>query len=364
MKRLITALMILSAATPLFGQSLRMLVGTYTEGTSAEGVYLFSFDPESAEIQLLNVAPSGNPSFVIAAPDGKRAYAVNEYNDGRQGVSSFLLDGAKILPGKSLLISKEKVDGEDPCNILFTGDAVVTSNYSGGSVSAFKLDDDRELVALTGQSQGEKASHMHCAVLSPDGKYIFVTDLGMDQILRFERGADGHPLGNSTTAWRNTGSLFAWGPRHMVFSADGRFAYLLCELSDKLVVFSYQDGMLSPIQTLTAYNGKGKGSADIHLSPYGRFLYTSHRLKKDGIAIFAVDAESGKVKKAGFQPTGRHPRNFAISPDGNYLLCACRDDNRIEVYRIDKSSGALTHNADRDIQVGAPVCVQFVIGNY
>lgn len=363
MKRLIAALMMLSAATPLLGQSLRILVGTYTEGISAEGVYLYSIDPESAESQLLDVAPSGNPSFVIASPDGKRAYAVNEFNDGRQGVSSFLLNGERILPAKSLPIPKEKVDGEDPCNILFTGDAVVTSNYTGGSVTAFKLDDKGELKELsqTFAPTSEKASHMHCAVLSPDGKYIFVTDLGLDQVLRFERGSDGAPLGESTIAWQNTAGT-QWGPRHMVFSADDRFAYLLCELGDKLVVFSYQDGTLSPIQSLTAYNGKGKGSADIHISPDGRFLYTSHRLKKDGIGIFSIDPKSGKVKKAGFQKTGRHPRNFALCPDGKFLLCACRDDNRIEVYRVDKTSGALTRT-DCDIQVGAPVCVQFVIGN-
>lgn len=362
MKRLIAALIMLSAATPLLGQSLRLLVGTYTEGTSAEGVYLYSIDPESAESQLLGVAPSGNPSFVIASPDGKRAYAVNEFNDGRQGVSSFLLDGDRITPANSLPIPKETVDGEDPCNILYTGDAVVTSNYSGGSVTAFKLDKEGELEGMSQFfSPGEKASHMHCAVLSPDGKYIFVTDLGLDQVLRFERRRGGRPLGKSTTVWRNTGNS-AWGPRHMVFSADGRFAYLLCELSDKLVVFSYQHGALLPIQNLTAYHGNGKGSADIHLSPDGRFLYTSHRLKKDGIAIFSIDPESGKVKKSGFQSTGRHPRNFALSPDGKFLLCACRDDNRIEVYRVDPATGALTRT-DRDIQLGAPVCVQFVIGN-
>ncbi len=88
-----------------------------------------------------------------------------------------------------------------------------------------------------------------------------------------------------------------------------------------------------------------------------RSLYTSHRLKDDGIAVFSVDPESGKVRKAGFQPTGKHPRNFALTPDGNWLLCACRDDNRIEIYAVDKTSGALSPTG-QTIEVGAPVCVQ------
>ena len=115
----------------------------------------------------------------------------------------------------------------------------------------------------------------------------------------------------------------------------------------------------SPIQTLTAYDGEGHGSADIHLSPDGRFLYTSHRLKEDGIGIFCVDPESGLVRRIGYQPTGRHPRNFAISPGGKFLLCGCRDENAIEIYAIDPDTGLLSLTG-KTISVGAPVCVQFV----
>lgn len=368
--------LLLAIATLLCGglgaQPLRLLVGTYTEGTSAEGVYLYSYDPETAGCSLLSVAPSGNPSFVIPSPDGRMAWSVNEFNDGRQGVSTYSIEGDVITCLETVPIVKEKVDGADPCNLLYTGDAIVSSNYTGGTVTAFKLTGEGRIEGmsqyfgygkeytqvLTRLSLGEEAAHMHCAVLSPDGKYIFVTNLGNDCIHRFERGTGGYPLGNETVAWQNR-SLVKYGPRHMVFSADGRFAYLLCELGDKLVVFSYEDGLLTPIQTLTAYKGKGHGSADIHLSPDGRFLYTSHRLKKDGIAIFSVDPVSGEVKKAGYQETGIHPRNFAISPDGRFLLCACRDSSCIEIYGIDPESGALTLT-DQRIEVGAPVCVQFL----
>lgn len=351
--------LLLAAALTIAGnasaQELRMLVGTYTEGTSAEGIYLYAFDAESAQTRLLDIAPSGNPSFVIASPDGKRAYAVNEFNDGRQGVSAFTIKGETISPVNSLAIPGERVDGRDPCNILNTGEALVTSNYTGGSVSAFPLGAEGWPTQMTQSFQLENA-HMHCAMLSPDGKYIFVTDLGNNCIYRIERGICGMPLGKKEVAWQGGRKL---GPRHLIFSADGRFAYLLCELSDKLIVFSYADGTLSCIQQLKAYNGRGKGSADLHLSPDGRFLYTSHRLKKDGISFFQVEPVTGKIRKAGFQPTGRHPRNFALSPDGRYLLCACRDDNRIEIYRVSPADGSL-ERTEKTIEVGAPVCIQFL----
>ena len=264
------------------------------------------------------------------------------------------------------------MDGTDPCNILHCGKSVVTSNYSGGSITAFAIDADGSLPemtqyfctsmqyfnAFTGINLGEERSHMHCAVVSPDGKYLFVTNLGMDCIHRFDFAKGIHPFSNAAMALRHRGFVKN-GPRHMIFSSDGRFAYLLCELADKLMVLSYDNGSLRPIQTLTAYKGRGHGSADIHLSPDGRHLYTSHRLKDDGIAIFSVDPVTGKVKKAGYQPTGSHPRNFAISPDGRFLLCACRDDNRIEIYSIDPQDGSLSYTG-KSIDVGAPVCVQFI----
>ena len=361
MHRKLFSLLMLMTPFLAQGQDLRLLVGTYTENTPARGVYLYTFNTQTAATQLISEAPSGNPSFVITTPDGRYAYAVNEYNDGKQGVSSFVLDsqdGGTIL--RPLNFQLLPSGGEDPCNILYTGEALVTSNYTGGTVSAFPLNENG---SIRGMSQFHlphtEGSHMHCAVLSPDGKYIFVTNLGLDCIHRFDFNGGAQPLGEESIAWKNA-SAEKFGPRHMVFSADGRFAYLLCELGDKLVVFSYRNGKLTPIQTLTAYDGQGHGSADIHLSPDGRFLYTSHRLKDDGISIFSVNPQSGKVQKVGFQATGRHPRNFALSPDGRFLLCACRDDNRIEIYAVNTDTGALTLLPDATLSVGTPVCVQFV----
>lgn len=359
--------------------TLRLLVGTYTEGTSAEGVYLYEFDPVTASAELKSVAPSGNPSFVIAS--GNMAYSVNEFNDGREGVSAYTLNGNTICLVDSLIVPKEMVNAADPCNLLLTGNYLISSNYTGGSVTVFRLDKNGEFNGMSQwftfgteitrsitQKTSLEEAHMHCAVLSPDGKYVFAVNLGNDFIHRFDLGAGDYPLSRPEIAWRPSGlaglrfagrRLSVLGPRHMIFSEDGRYAYLLCELSDKVMVFEYNDGTLNLIQTLRAYKGKGHGSADLHLSPDGRFLYTSHRLKDDGIAVFSVDQTTGKLSAAGYTRTGRHPRNFAISPDGQYLLCACRDSNRIEIYLIDPETGLLTQ-LNKSIEVGAPVCIQFI----
>ena len=152
------------------------------------------------------------------------------------------------------------------------------------------------------------------------------------------------------------------GPRHLTFSKDGRFAYLINELGGECVVLNYRKGKLKEVQRIMADEGGGRGSADIHISPDGRFLYTSHRLKKDGIAIFAINPKNGTLTKIGYQLTGVHPRNFAITPNGKYLLVACRDNNKIQVFQRNETTGKLTETS-QEIEVDKPTCILFVKSN-
>ena len=149
------------------------------------------------------------------------------------------------------------------------------------------------------------------------------------------------------------------GPRHLTFAPNGNYAYLINELSGTVIAFEYKDGNLKEIQTIAADTVGAKGSGDIHISPDGKFLYASNRLKADGIAIFRIDSENGKLTKTGYQLTGVHPRNFIITPNGKYLLVACRDSNAIQVYERDADTGLLT-DIQKDIKVDKPVYIKFV----
>lgn len=336
---------------------LRMLVGTYTDGNDSRGAYLLTFNQEDASWALLDTAKAGNPSFIIPSEDRTRAWSVGEFEDGRQGAYSYSLSDSNLD-----VLNFQSTDGEasgaSPCNIIAAGGSVFTSNYGGGTVSAFPIAADGTLDPLSSQyvPAGEAPSHIHCAALSPDGKYLFVTDLGLDAIYRFTIGQPSEPLQDAVVAYQFDRDVHP-GPRHLIFSRDGRFAYLINEIGDYVTTFSYDGGELGHIATGLAYDGEGHGSADIHLSPDGRFLYTSHRLKEDGIAIFKVDAENGTLERAGYCPTGKHPRNFAITPNGKYLLCACRDSGAIEIYDIDSSDGSLSYTG-KSIEIPAPVCIQ------
>ena len=339
--------------------SLKMLVGTYTKGSESVGVYLLDYNQEDGSWALVDTAAAGNPSFVIPSGDRAFAYSVGEFADDRQCAYAYRLSDTAIDKLNSESAAGE-ASGATPCNIVIAGGCAITSNYRGGTLSAFPIKDDGSLGALVQQYVPENdnpdaVSHIHCAAISPDGKYLFATDLGLDRLYRSTIGDSSAPMQDPRIVWQFDSEVHP-GPRHLVFSADGRFAYLVHELGDFLTVFSYHDGELEHVSTQLAYQGGGHGSADIHISPDGRYLYTSHRLKDDGISIFRINAEDGSATPAGYCRTGVHPRNFAITPNGKYLLCACRDSNAVEIYDINAEDGSLTFSG-RSIDIPAPVCV-------
>lgn len=358
----ITSMLCARKETPL-----KMLIGTYTDGNGSQGVYLFEFSQENATFSLLDTARAGNPSFIIPSDDRKFAWSVGEYDDGRQCACSYRL-GDSTIDAINCQSTDGEASGAAPCNVIAVNGHLVTSNYSGGTLSSFPINEDGTLGPLEMQyvpetNDATQSPHLHCAFLSPNGKYLFANDLGLDAIYRFALKDCGHPLQGSPIADASMAYKFDSqahpGPRHAIFSADGRFVYLIHELGDLLTVLSYDDGRLNHVSTTLAYTGEGHGSADIHLTPDGRFLYTSHRLKEDGISIFAVNSKDGSITHTGYCRTGRHPRNFAITPNGKYLLCACRDDNRIEIYSIDAQDGSLAFTG-KTIDIPSPVCVQFL----
>ena len=373
MKKLQTFLTIVFALLTFitFAQDnkLIMYIGTYTEESNSNGIYTYHFNQENGTFELLSSATAANPSFVTLSPDGKRLYAVSEYNDGRQGAYSFDVSEDKVQLSNPIFLPtapKESLPraGADPCHIVTDGKYVITANYTGGDISVFSLDAEGKLkaetqhIAFVGKTP-KRVAHIHCIIPTPDKKYILATDLGNDRVYRFHYNNKTHKNSEVLTAQRVAYEVSdGQGPRHLTFSKDGRFAYLINELGGECVVLSYRKGKLKEVQRIMADEGGGRGSADIHISPDGRFLYTSHRLKKDGIAIFAIDPEKGTLTKIGYQLTGIHPRNFAITPNGKYLLVACRDDNKIQVFERNEATGELTETAQA-IEVDKPTCIVF-----
>lgn len=336
---------------------LTLLVGTYTD-TASEGIYSFQLDPSTGETVPLAVTGIQNPSFLAVTPDFKTVYSVTEKGGG--SVSAFDLDP---YHGTLSLRNTRPTGGKDPCHVTFVGNDVVATNYSSGSMTVFPVSGDGDLGEGTlveffesgPNTSRQEGSHIHSSQVSPDGKYLFVIDLGGDFIYRFpvsdEKVASEEPVKIETPAGQ--------GPRHFDFSKDGRFMYVLTELGGTVLVYEYNSGDLKLIQEIEADPLHAGGSADIHFSPDGKFLYASNRLKGDGLAIFSQDSETGLLTSVGYQETGVHPRNFTISPDGSLVLVACRDSDVIQVYKRNPKTGLLT-DTGKDIKIPHPVFVTLV----
>ena len=224
-------------------------------------------------------------------------------------------------------------------------DKILTADYSGGSVTVFPLAEGilgDSVQRLEFQGEGpiegrQESSHIHQLKTIPQTDWILASDLGADKIrlLRFENNSLIHkadiecPVGS--------------GPRHMEFSKDNKTLYCICELSGNVLAYSININDIPEftlIQEIQADEVNAGGSADVHLHPSGQYLYTSHRLDNDGISIFKTLAD-GTLEKIGYARTGRHPRNFMITPDGKLLLVACMNDHLVQVFAIE-DDGTLT----------------------
>lgn len=343
---------------------LTMLVGTYTSGVS-KGIYTFQFNENNGTVTPLSEVSISNPSFMNVSNDATRLYAVSEDDKQNSAVTAFSLD---VKTGALDIINVAKTDSSSPCYILSGDDWVATANYGGGTVTTFPLGDKGLLKPLRQQidfnTEQGKPSHLHCLTPSLDGRFVFACDLGKDRIYRFavnsaqkiNNGEDILQLIEPAIVLKE-GS----GPRHLTFAPNGKYVYLINELSGTVVAFTYDNdnGNLVEFQSVVADSVNAHGSADIHISPDGAFLYASNRLKEDGIAIFKINSSDGTVAKVGYCKTGIHPRNFRITPNGKYLLVACRDSNIVQVYERDENRGLLT-NTNKDIKLDKPVYIQFI----
>lgn len=342
-----------------------LIVGTYTDPGTSEGIYIFNFNEEDATFSAKQtISDVENPSFLTLGK-GNTLYAVNELGEGRGAVSAFSYDA-----GGSQLLNKLPSLGDAPCYVVSDkqNNYVFVSNYSGGSLSVFRIGEDGSLQENTQHIQYEgsgpnkdrqEAPHIHSSVFSPDERFLLVQDLGSDRITVYPfRPEEPQPLQveNAKVVSAPAGR----GPRHISFSADGRFVYAIAELSSSVLVYSFHNGEMTLLEELNLLPREAEpreGAADIHFSPDGRFLYASNRGSANELIVFEVNQETGRLKEAGKHAVrGEGPRNFVITPNGKYLLVANQKSNEIVVFERNLQNGQLNDTGKR-IAVSQPVCL-------
>jgi 6-phosphogluconolactonase len=354
------------------------LIGTYTTKTDSKGIYAFRYATATGKLSLIGVAAAtSDPSFLTVSHNNKYVYAVNELStfEGKSSgaVTSYSLDRKS---GKLTQLNQVATGGADPCYVSIdqTGKYLLVANYTGGSVATFPIAPDGHLGAASAfiqhtgsgpNKERQEGPHAHYIATSADNRFVFVIDLGLDEIVIYRFNPKNGALTPNDPPYAKLppGS----GPRHLAFSPNGKFAYVLSEVKSTVTAFAYdsKNGSFTTLQTLstlpkdfTAHND----TAEIVVHPSGKFLYASNR-GEDSIALFTIDPAKGTLTPSGDFPTqGKTPRNFALDPTGNFLLAANQESNDIAVFRIDRSTGTLTATG-QIAQVPAPVDIVFVPSN-
>ncbi len=353
---------------PLQAETRQVFFGT--GGPGALGIYRATIDTETGKLTAAELAAEiGSPGFLALHPDRDVLYAAASFPGGPGAA------GYRIGPNGSL----------EPINTSPTGDGgaahiavhpagkfLLTAQYGGGSVALFPLDDEGRLgMATLSRHEGgsgvvagrQEAPHPHWCGFSPDGRFALVPDLGMDGIVIYQIDTEEPAIRRHGFAASPPGG----GPRHMVFSPDGRFIYLLNELS--LAVTSYawdaDSGTARQLTTVPALSESTKAkeafnsAAEILVHPGGRFVYSSNR-GHDTVTVYRADPATAALEVIQVQPIrGAFPRNINLAPGGGWLLAAGADSNTVAVHRVDAETGELTYQTKGVINVPAPICILF-----
>lgn len=350
-----------------------MYVGTFDERDS-QGIYVYEFNRDSVGFTLLQTIPEQkSPSFLEIHPSKKFLYAVNRSSvvDGKEWgtISAFLIDSAS---GMLTLINEQSSYGRGPCHISFdkSGKFAFVSNYNDGNLVVYavldngNVSDSLQLVQHHGNGinpERQEGPHVHSAMVSPDNRFLYVADLGIDRVMIYELDSSSGMLKPATIPYAEVepGS----GPRHFEIQPDGKTLFLADELSSTTSVFSRDtvNGSLTEIQRISSIPEgfrEQNTNADIHIHPDGKFLYVSNR-GHNSIAMYQIH-KNGFLSVIGYQSTlGDRPRNFMIDKTGRLLFAANRNSDNINVFEMNGETGMLDFTGTT-LEVPGAVCLKML----
>ena len=352
-------------------------IGTDTRTPAkSKGIYLFRYDTKTSHLTPLGVAAElRNPRWITTDPQHRFLYALEEIGDDKAAdgtVSSYSIDPKT---GSLEFLNKVPSEGGNPTYVAVdrTGKMLLAANYLRGTVLSWAIKPDGSIGDRTGFDQHTGSSvdpkrqpgpRNHSVVFSPDNRFVFVPDMGLDKICIYR-------LNPAKATFTPNDPPFASvppgiGPRHLIFGADAKFAYVVSEMGANVVVLSYDKsaGAMKVVQTISSlpsdFKGASAESSEIGLDHSGRFLYTSNTGGENSITVFRIDPKNGTLTKIQTEPTrGEIPRSFAIDPSGKYLLVGNMRSDTIVTFAIDQNSGLLAATSDVT-NAPAPACFVFV----
>ncbi len=359
-------------ATETHAEEPLVFVSAFASGEKG-AIHAFTFDSAKGALQpLAQTDDVENPFFLALAPDHRFLYAIHAKAFGgkeNEEVAAYALEGRT---GRMKLLNRQSTRGSASCylDVDATGKSVLVANYTSGDVASLPVKEDGSLgepvsyfahEGTGGDPKRQKGPNAHCFVISPDNRFAFAADLGIDKVMSYRLDAASAKLTPNDPPFAKLPP--ASGPRHLTFHPNGKFVYVINEMANTLSVFAYaaENGSLTELQNISTLPDDFEGrsyTADLKITPNGLFLYGTNR-GHDSIATYQI-GEDGKLTLLAIEPSlGKGPQNLAITPDGGHLLCANMPGNNVVVFAIDPESGALIKSGE-PVEVPKPACIMIV----
>jgi 6-phosphogluconolactonase len=376
MSRAITTLLAAVLTTSaIAGDTYHVYFGCYTNAKSgSKGIHISRFNTTTGDLSEPDLAAeTGSPSFLAIHPSKKFLYSVGEMGTpGQKGgaVSAFSISQPD---GKLTFINQVSSVGAGPCHISVdkTGKMAMVANYGGGSVASYSIQDKGGLSEAQTFVQHEGSSvnlkrqagpHAHSLNTSPDNRFGFACDLGLDKVLIYKLD----PATGKMTSHGHATVAPGSGPRHFAFHPSGKYAFVNNEILMTVTSFAYdaEKGTLTEIATVSTLpeadrSKTGLSTAETVAHPNGKFVYVSNRTH-DTIAVFSCDPATGRLTLIQNAPAeGEIPRNFNLDPTGKWMIVAHQNSNTAALFKVDQDNGKLSFTGKK-IKVGGCVCVRFL----
>ncbi|MES2983217.1 MAG: lactonase family protein [Verrucomicrobiota bacterium] len=334
-------------------------------GTMADGIYLAEFDTDKGTLTKPTLAAKyERPGFLALHPEKPVLYSIGF----GKNVAAF-----SIAKDHSLtFINEADSGGAGPCHLVVDakGTSLAVANYSGGTVSMFRLDANGKIGTMVSnikiQGSGphperQKAAHTHGVYFNKANNLLFVPDLGTDETLIYKFNSETSEIipNNPAALKAPPGS----GPRHMDFSPDEKHAYIINELTNTITTadFNPKTGSFTDIQTIPTLADDFKEpntTAEIEVHPNGKFVYGSNR-GHNSIVVYKRDSKTGILTFLQHAPCGgQTPRHFAIDPTGKWLLCGHQNSNTLSILNLNSETGLLGE-PQSTVEIPSPVCILF-----
>lgn len=327
-------------------------VGSYTRGNS-KGLHIFDFNAATLKFKLREIVKINNPSFVHLSYNQEFLYSNCD-----EGVASF-----KILPNGSLeLMNKASVNGLRPCYLSTDrmNHYLITAGYHDGKLTVIRINDDGSIGEVTDEvfmkGLGSVAGrnyrcHVNCAIFTPDENYILAVDLGMDQvkIYKFNKETGKIKLHDILRCELES------GPKHMIFSPDGKYAYLTHEDKNYVTKYAYdaQKASFKKLQSIKTIPDKYEGinsAITLKLTDDGSHLFVTNS-GHNSVAIYKIDPMTEQMETVCILPTsGDYPRDILLVPERDSFVCANQESNSMTCFDINYEGNYISMS-------GAPVSV-------